>query len=1248
MKKFLLTFLTILSYGILSSQCNYVVNMQDSYGDGWNGASISVSVNGIANSANWSIANGSSYTDFISTYSGDIIEFSFNSGAYDSEITFQIIDPAGNQIYNWNGNTGLFLTHQSNSTCSPPNCVVPNTLSINNITQSSADISWLAGGSEIKWIFNENLVNSTSQSMTGLSSATQYDVSIKAVCGINDTSDALTGSFTTTGSCGNYTLNLSDSWGDGWNGNGIVLSINNAVRDTFTISSSSSSASYSIAVNIGDILDFDYVVDVFNTGTNTYPSENSYSILDESNSNVGTGTHNGGDLNDVLAITACPACSAPTSLSASNITNDSAQISWIPGDNETQWLFNGNVVNDTNQFMSGLNGTTTYNVSVQAICGVGDSSDTETISFTTLQTPGTCGFFTINLSDNYGDGWNGNALVLSINNNITDTFTIVNGYSASYQVPVDIGDLIDVNYIADINSTGSNTYPDENSYEVRDADNNIAGSGNYSNGDVNDLSGLVACPSCSFPTGTDANNITISSADMSWTAGGTETSWNVEYGISGFVQGSGSLSTTNSTSLSLTGLSSSTFYDFYVQADCGSATSTWTGPFTFATPFNPPSGINCSSGGNIAIIFSEEFDNNNAGWTGNIGNSNGNWEIPNNATSSNTGADAAHSGSSYMNYEASNTSPNTGNIVSPAIDLSTAQSQAELSFWMHAFGSSMGTLDVGIGTSASGPFSSVFTWTGQYQQSGSDVWQNIGVDLTSYIGQTIYIQLSQIDSVSGFTGDMSIDLFQISTCQSCLDPSALSATNVTSNSADVSWSPGGSESEWLFNGNVVNSNNQTLTGLNGATTYDVIVQAICGAGDSSALQTLSFSTEGSCGSYGVNLSDSWGDGWNGNGLIVSINGNITDTLTISTGSTSSFSIPVNVGDVIDFDYVNDVYSTGVNTYPGENSYTIFNPDNNLVGSGTYDNSTGDVNDVLAVTACPSWAVIPDDNFEAYLEANGMGDGIPNNDTVSIANIANVKKLDVSNQNIADLSGISYFTELIILVCENNSLTSLDITQNSNLEKLNCRYNQISNLDLSQNTALTTLNLSDNNFSTINVSQNTALEQLSCEDNLLSTLDVSNNTSLKYFICGDNQLTNLNVSANTALTYLGCHANQLTSLDVSNNIALEVLSFGKNQLSTLDVSNNTAINEIRCYENQLIYLDLSANTNLTKIDISYNPLTCLNLKNGFNTNIVDFNAKQNTNLNCIEVDNPSWSTSNWINVDSNLSFSTNCSYPAGCF
>ena len=45
---------------------------------------------------------------------------------------------------------------------------------------------------------------------------------------------------------------------------------------------------------------------------------------------------------------------------------------------------------------------------------------------------------------------------------------------------------------------------------------------------------------------------------------------------------------------------------------------------------------------------------------------------------------------------------------------------------------------------------------------------------------------------------------------------------------------------------------------------------------------------------------------------------------------------------------------------------------------------------------------------------------------------------------------------------------------------------------------------------------------------------------------------------------------------------------------------------------------------------------------------------NSNLSCIEVDNPSWSTQNWIGpswifgFDSGITFSTNCNYPAGCF
>ena len=302
----------------------------------------------------------------------------------------------------------------------------------------------------------------------------------------------------------------------------------------------------------------------------------------------------------------------------------------------------------------------------------------------------------------------------------------------------------------------------------------------------------------------------------------------------------------------------------------------------------------------------------------------------------------------------------------------------------------------------------------------------------------------------------------------------------------------------------------------------------------------------------------------------------------------------------------------------------------------------------AYNASSLWVNVPDDNFEAYLEANGLGDGIIGNDTVSKLNISGKLTLDVSNQNISDLTGISYFTGLISLNCKNNSLTSLDISQNTALQNLNCRYNQISSLDVTQNTSLTILNCSDNNLSSIDISQNTALTKFSCEDNQLSAVDVTNNTVLNYFICGDNQITNLDLSSNNLLNYFGCHGNQLTSLDVSNNTSLEVLSFGQNSLTTIDISSNTLLTEFRCYENQLTALDLSLNTNLSIIDISYNPLTCFKLTNGNNININVFDAVQNPNLNCIEVDDPNWSNANWINIDAGTTFSINCNYSFGCF
>ena len=88
-EKTILLFLTFLSYQFTFSQCHYVVDMQDSYGDGWNGAQINVSINSVLITSFTVPVGGSSAIDSISTYTGDNVSFDFVSGTWDTEITTQ-------------------------------------------------------------------------------------------------------------------------------------------------------------------------------------------------------------------------------------------------------------------------------------------------------------------------------------------------------------------------------------------------------------------------------------------------------------------------------------------------------------------------------------------------------------------------------------------------------------------------------------------------------------------------------------------------------------------------------------------------------------------------------------------------------------------------------------------------------------------------------------------------------------------------------------------------------------------------------------------------------------------------------------------------------------------------------------------------------------------------------------------------------------------------------------------------------
>ncbi len=73
-------------------------------------------------------------------------------------------------------------------------------------------------------------------------------------------------------------------------------------------------------------------------------------------------------------------------------------------------------------------------------------------------------------------------------------------------------------------------------------------------------------------------------------------------------------------------------------------------------------------------------------------------------------------------------------------------------------------------------------------------------------------------------------------------------------------------------------------------------------------------------------------------------------------------------------------------------------------------------------------------------------------------------------------------------------------------------------------------------------------ELDCNENQLTSLNVSKNTALTSLECSYNQLTSLDVSKNTALTTLSCNDNKLTNLNMSGCANLMVINCSNNYIN----------------------------------------------------------------------------------------------------
>lgn len=234
---------------------------------------------------------------------------------------------------------------------------------------------------------------------------------------------------------------------------------------------------------------------------------------------------------------------------------------------------------------------------------------------------------------------------------------------------------------------------------------------------------------------------------------------------------------------------------------------------------------------------------------------------------------------------------------------------------------------------------------------------------------------------------------------------------------------------------------------------------------------------------------------------------------------------------------------------------------------------------------------PDAKFREYIKENIDKDG---NGSLSKAEreavtIINVGRTDYNDTQYANLVGLKYFPNLQTLICFDNDMDELNLSENPELIYLDCSHNNLR--------------------STLDISKNKKLKTLICRNNRIETLNLENNVSLEKLEFTNNRVKNIDLSKNTNLIELICENNNLESLDLINNTKLKILNFKLNGIKNPDLSSNLALSELNCQQNwNLGKLDLSSNKKLTKLDCFFCGLTELKLAE--NNELIRLNCDRN--------------------------------------
>ena len=339
---------------------------------------------------------------------------------------------------------------------------------------------------------------------------------------------------------------------------------------------------------------------------------------------------------------------------------------------------------------------------------------------------------------------------------------------------------------------------------------------------VDDIT-FSAPSSCAKPTDLAVGDKTSTTAVLSWTAGASEKAWDI------CVNGDEEhLVEATTNPFTLSDLTPGTQYSVKVRANCGGEVSGWSSAVSFPT--------DCAA--ITSFPWSENFDACEAG--------NGKlplcWSRINASTSSSYNyypyvynySYYAHSGSNMLYFSSyyssySSYDPQDQYVILPEMNNVAGK---QITFWSKAGSSSV---EIKIGSIEDPADAATFHEIAS--KTLSTTYTEYLVELEGAVGNYIAIKLEAANS-STTSKSIYIDDILVENIPSCKKPADLAESNVSTNTAVLSWTSNASAWQICVNNdeeNLIdaNANPFTLNNLTANTAYSVKVRANCGATDKS-------------------------------------------------------------------------------------------------------------------------------------------------------------------------------------------------------------------------------------------------------------------------------------------------------------------------------------------------------------------------------------------------------------------------------